>query len=373
MDTDLINKEIFKKYLDHSLNRKIEILHKDSSFLASIYGQYLLGLHFYLIADLDNLSKLILKLKKDNDFQSIIYLLEARKLLRLNKEKHSNLDLLIEKIINISYSEIWMGEKNFIIARYYELKCKNNLAIHYYQIADKSFNNIGCKSKALRMTYNSLVCMERESKKIPIREYAQTCWKALKFKEHSLAGILLTNLSQKLLDLGAYSSALKYANRAYNLLQVESGSFNHYNALIQKAYSNKLLKRTNNFNIDLEELKLSSHQEIQTIVKYLETDKIPSKKSPDVKLSEGWKQRLNQKQLTFKYKLSEMEDKLLGFLILSPKSKSKIMSYLWNFEGVDESIESRFKDLLSRIRKKRGPIVQHLNGLYYINVDENYI
>jgi hypothetical protein len=168
-----------------------------------------------------------------------------------------------------------------------------------------------------------------------------------------------------LLFIGAYSSALRILKHSLKNLLKEQDSLNYQLAEINLAHLYLITDYKSEFEIIVNKLNNSPYPEIKVALEYLLQKENPIDK---IKISEGWLWRLKRKLSTME-KLSEMEDRLLGYLALRQRTKDELMYSLWNKSLDSEILNSRLKRVLARLKKKRPYLITFTEPNYRLSMD----
>jgi len=335
--------------------------------------EYCKGLAFYLSGDIHELSNIINKIKSSTNFndnnikETVLTLLELR--LYIRSKDCKNLQNSISKIELVDHSQIaenYLGEFYFILARSYELLNFYKQAAKNYNLAAQFYQNQGLNKKYLKSLFNATVLREYLNDTIKLDEYQAILKIAIRERDRSIIGCTLRNLSFQLLFSGSYNSAFKIINRSLKALRFESAGLNYQLAELNLAHLYYLMGYYIELAKIIRKLESSKYPEIIAGVKLLKTHNF-SENCDDYSIS--WLWRL-QKKISSMPKVSELEDKLMGYLILSSRSKLEIVTYLWPQIKDNEIRNDRFKKVLARIKTKRPNIISYCAPFYKLNINE---
>lgn len=299
--------------------------------------------------------------------------------LRLNRIRRSLLSrqlnrarILCEKVVlGPLIDTVWGGEFLFLFARLHEFEEKNIEASDIYKQASLLYEINNCHKKSLRSYMNSLVCQGREGKEEELLpQYVTLYEQSSKTGDDIVASTCCHNISVTLLTLGACQSSLAWANKAIDEVNNDTGSLNYFQCLLHRADTLLKMKRPLEARRDIEEALISEHPTIQGAASILLKKLVgeTSLNNGEV-ISPGWKRR--ETELAPKQALTELEDKLIGFLISGSKSRNEIIAFLWN-ESVAETefLNDRFKQILKRLRKKFRYPIRQKSSLYFIDFSQ---
>lgn len=289
---------------------------------------------------------------------------ELRIAIRIREPKQS----LLKKAQDLfpSLSNSWQGEFAFIIAKTYEITEDKTEASKWYKASANAFEKSKVFKKSIRAFQNHLAIenqMNPERKFIS--EFFYVFRKAKTIKEFGVAGISLMNISREYERHGGHKAALKYINRAIPYLEHDAGQSHYYLALVHRCHIFYSLDRIAEAEQDYESAKISPHQEVKAALTAIDQIFRNQKNSEEIKnLTPGWKNRLQNKNQP---KLGDQESQFIEYISKSPRDKFEIIEHLYGNIINLEQAENRFKNLLSRVRKKYPSLFIFEDGKYKIS------
>ena len=338
----------------------------------SIEVEYCKGLAAYLSGDSNELLHIINKIKvavdcKDESLQdSLVRILELRLFVR--EKNIAELQAMISKLESdkvFSISQNYLGEYHFVLARGYELLSDYKKSVQNYQQAASFYHRQGLSKKYLKSLFNSMIHREYLTEMITLDEYHDLLKMAIRERDRSILGCILQNLSFQLLYAGSYNSALKLSKQSLRTLRFEGESLNYQLAELNLAHIYYLM----GYYTELSKLEIkfekSKYREIRAGIQLIKNSHVTENEKA---YSLGWSWRLH-KRLSSLPKLSELEDKLMGYLILSPRTRTEITTYLWPNLRDDDAANDRFKKVLSRFKSKRSKAILYSEPYYKLIIN----
>jgi tetratricopeptide (TPR) repeat protein len=343
---------------------------------------YLLGLYYYLSGNTAELSLLIQTLNTRLKLTRIQKLYLPILKLRLEIRKHDlenikleffNLQKLEHEIessekLMTSINDL-QGELYFVLARACELLSNNEKAIQYYQLAAEVYKSQGLYRKQCKSMFNALICEEHDQTNIAVAKHQELLRIAIKQRDRSVLGTILNNIAFRLLFLGAYHSAEKLISHSLSFLNYESNGLNFHVANLNLCHIYFLLGKKNLFFQTLDTLRTSPFTEVRETTILLDNYVRKNLRTQhDKYLTQGWLWRI-KKELSSLSKLTPLEDDLVGFLALAPRSRNEIIKFLWpSFSDLD-ILNSRFKRVIARLKLKRPGLVFYEQSTYQIRIN----
>lgn len=329
----------------------------------------------YMTADEKSLEKIFQKFKSLSEmpFQNeILTITELRILARrgaLTKTKCEQFLFAID-----TFDELWMGEAYFMLALCYA-KLKLYLkAKEYFKTSFIHLKNIGCKRKVLLAFQNFLAGISNSEPNISlISEYLVLIKEAKRLKFFDIEALTLLNLSREFQDRNATLLALDYCVRAEQLGRENLGSLQYWLIIAHKADLLIELKRIHEATLVYEELMAAENIEIKQSIEVLKVklESTSDKYFDKAQASPTWEERLTESKNRPKKHVGELEQKLIGFILEKPRTKQEIVIHLYGSKLDKHMLDSRFKKLISKARKKIPGIIVYHNGLYSIS-DSKY-
>ncbi len=346
---------------------------QESSQSLDLELDYCRGLAAYLAGDSDKLSEIINKIKMTSDGSNqnlkntLIKILNLRLLVRRKNLIH--LQSMISKIESQPHdliSENYLGEYHFVLARGYEMLSHYEYATFHYKQAAFHYQKQKLNKKYLKSLFNAMVNREYITEIIVLEEYHQLLKVAIQERDRSILGCVLQNLSFQLLFAGAYNSALKFSKHSLSTLRFEGESLNYQLAELNLGHLYYLLGYYTELKKLEKKLDQSQYPEIRAGIQLLKTSNFTDNKEL---YSLGWSWRLHNK-ISSLPKLSELEDKLMGYLVLSPRTRIEIISYLWPTLVDKDAANDRFKKVLARLKSKRPHAILYSKPFYRLVIND---
>jgi len=340
--------------------------------------EYCKGLAAYLSGDLSELSNIINEIKGGAESksprlrESVLLILELRFAVR---EKNLN---QIQKIISdleklsppaLAIEESYCGEFYFVLARSYELLLNYEKAVANYKLAAQHYKQQKLNKKYLKSLFNAMINKHYLNDITNIDEYHELLRAAISERDRSVIGSVLLNLSFQMLFSGAYNSALRINIKCLRFLRFETKSLNYHLAELNLAHIYYLLEYYTEFKKLVNHLDKSNYPEIKAGVQLLKTFDFNERPLKDGTLTLSWTWRFHKKMSSLS-KLSELEDKLLGYLTLAPRTRGAMISYLWPELSKEESSNDRIKKTLSRLKSKRPHSIYYDSPYYKLKINE---
>ncbi len=265
---------------------------------------------------------------------------------------------------------IWKAEALFVMGFANVKRHKHVKAKILFKNAYTCLKSIGCKRKSL-MAYQNYIAaignIDTERNMIP--EYLHFL-QMPNLSEFALPYVgALLNLAREYQKRNAFMVAMKYCEKAIAIVENQlPGNLQYWLALCLKADLLIDLNRKHEAIIQIEYILGSEHSEAVHACKMLQQKLSPSNsKSTFIEnsLSPTWKEKINEKKS--KVKLGELEQQLVLLISDSPLDKHDLIKELYGDKGDYYSLESRFKKLISRVRKKLPNLIIFKDGKYTIS------
>jgi hypothetical protein len=189
------------------------------------------------------------------------------------------------------------------------------------------------------------------------------------------AGLALNNIARELQKTGSLETALRYSNRALLLLKKDRSSLHYYMALLNRCHILCDLLLWSEAQKIFDEIMSGSFIEVKAASAALYKIINNKKSTADVnriELNPTWSERLNNKA-EHADSLTPTEEKFIAYISEVRRSKEQIIQHLFGDLIDSESANNRFKNLLSRIRKKRPLLVTFENGVFGLEDDGVHI
>lgn len=335
---------------------EFELLGEFESEQLGFYNQAILA---HTRGDVEALRSIIPQL--EGDFKTLsTYRLE------ILKQNYSNNEITVE--------EPFMGEAHFIMGLNFVNFKDYTKAKFHFQKAYQLLWKIDAQRKGIKSLMNMVVSESRHnSNKKLIVDYEFITKKALSIGDKITAGTCQLNISREYQMMGAFELALITCNRALDFLEADMGATHYFFALIHRCHLLIDLKRYPEALIDFQKAKGSSFSEIEEALKVVEVLLGDKKEIDLVHLEPTWKSRLKEHRNGVSFKdLTKTEAQLIKFLSTGPKDKNDIIDEIYGKNMDYESVDSRFRVLLMRLRKKKPSLVVYEQKQYRIS-DENFL
>ncbi len=236
------------------------------------------------------------------------------------------------------------------------------------QEAAASLRKIGAKKKAVKALMNCVVAKSRIEPELSwITEYYLIFKLARQAKAYDSAGICLHNIAKEYQTLGAYSSALLYANRSLKYLDRHRGGLNYFLALALRSYIFVSLGRLPEAKLDYELARYAKFPEITEALKILQVAFEPGHAAPIQLeyLTPAWRERVENNRVSM-VRVGSLEDKAVRYLSNGSLTKHELISKLYGSNIDIFSAENRLKNLLNRIRKRHKGLIVYDEGKYLL-------
>jgi tetratricopeptide (TPR) repeat protein len=277
-------------------------------------------------------------------------------------------------------SEIWEGERAFVLAMAHENRSELPQARDRYLRASELLTKARVHRKALKALMNHVAIeswIDPDDKRL-IADFSQVLGRALRLRDRAIAGIAILNISWEWERLGALEVALRYARHAVRFLERDFGSLNFHHGLVHRAHLYYRMGRLPEMEADLTLAESSKSAEIQSALRFLRTlaNEKPTRIlleefQKDPQLTPAWQERLswqlNPEKLSGDRLLSSLESKLISLVSLKPRTSRELLSQLYSGEVGAESARQRLDQLLLRLRKKVPGIILLREGHYHLH------
>lgn len=326
---------------------------------------YLTGNNQELLSIINKIKSMTSDLSEKNLQETLVIILELRLLVREKNLIELQKNILEMENLHSSIHESYLGEYHFVLARVYELFPNYEKAAKNYRQAAVYYQRQGLNKKYLKSLFNAMVHVEYLTGIISLDEYHKMLKLAIQERDRSILGCILQNLSFQLLFSGSYNSALKLCKQSLRVLRYEGESLNYQMVELNLAHLYYLLGYVAELTKLENKLENSKYPEIRAGIGLLKVADFPDNKE---NYSLGWSWRL-QKKISSLPKLSELEDKLMGYLILSPRTRSELIAYLWPILREGEATTDRLKKVLARLKSKRPQAIVYIEPFYKLIIN----
>jgi len=291
---------------------------------------------------------------------------------RIEIRKRSVTDRTISRLQSIEYPDlIWKGEVYFLLARAYGIIGDHINQKESYLKASFYYEQAQALRKSLKALQNAFAIegFLNPNKRLTL-EYNLILQKALELGDVEVAGLTSLNLSREMQLLGSKSMAMQYANDSIRYLQKDKGSLHFGLAVCHRAQLLFECGRTEECQRDIEEASMLEFPEVKSALTLL-TNHLQNKKSyqsPE-HLTLPWQNReFNGNYRTCNF--APLEEQLILILSQGPLNTHEIISKIFadEIKCIDyQTIINRFKNLLTRIKKKSPNLIIRENGKYCLS------
>ena len=318
-----------------------------------------------LEADFKNIEKAIKEIKFTEsskyyleDYSIVKLFIEAR--LQIRKLNFN--DQIMSQLNKINLTEdLLIGERAFVQALFFGQCNDYQLEQEYYEKSYVHFKKAGAMAKALLSLQNAIAS---EASIYPDRrftiEYNHLLQQAIHYKLFSTAGLCALNISREYQLIGAHLMALKMANKSLEYLQEDFGTQQYGLALCHRAQLLVEMSRTEEAQLDLDGSTLVETPEVSNARSYVLNLMQGNTIQVIGRNSSAWIDRKSKLSLPLSYSFGRAEESLLVALSQKPMDKNEILEILFEDEisKLDyEVVINRFKNLLSRVRKKAPELI----------------
>lgn len=267
------------------------------------------------------------------------------------------------------------GERHFLLAQAHDPLGELAQVAKHYSLAAKIYREQGCPKKAARSDYNAIVA---DSRRLPhksyVFEYQAVIDQSRRTGDTALEGMALIGIAREYQIQGLFTQALKMAEHAVDLLELERGSIHFGHALLQKAHVMIDLHRESEVLPLILEAEMAPFPEVLAAAKLLRTALDPARvwdRAWENDLMPTWRNRVPQ--LTTMAKVgrgteisTELEERLLKIVYNGPVDKWDLIERLYPKGGAPLALENRLKNLLNRVRRKYPEKIVCSEGRYSI-------
>lgn len=387
MNADLSLKNPILSVLNSNLDDLIELSSSTSKWPITI-TLYHSALVSYLKSDISALEEISLRVSnlienpivnmievldadQKNELSGIQALIKARLIIR--KREDEKMLFTSELLSKVEFENpLWQAELAFVKGLLYsyqhDYKNQKQSFLESYSL----FKNCEAMTIAL-LAYQNVLASEASlhpEKRLTV-EYYHLMNLALKHEIYNTAGLCALNISREYQLVSANLSALRLSNLAVEYLRQDIGTQHYGLALCHRAQLLFEMNRLAEAKVDLEETYLFDFIEVhharQFVEKLINNDSRPTLEN---KMVSAWLRRKTKSELGGNLNFGVAEEKLLELLSEGPKDKSTLLESIFSEEiqNLDyDVLINRFKNLLSRIRKKAPELIQFDGVKYYIS------
>jgi tetratricopeptide (TPR) repeat protein len=304
--------------------------------------------------------------QRGDDFRAVETLVSARMIL-LRREYSDEIATRLSALAG-THSEL-QGEAQYLLASLYFDQGCYELAEPLYHDASRSLQALGAKKKALNCLASAIAATSWiHPDKTFIAQYFSLYRQARRLRYAYVEGSALINISREYQKLGALGKALTFVTRALAVCKRDIGGVLYFSALAH--YCDLLLDagRKREALIALEFCRSCDFPEIQATARLLKSklDSSAGVSCDKAELTPIWREKLTQwvaQNNTTSYArgdtLASMEEQLLHFVAMTPRTRSEMRSFLYGMRIPTEAADSRLKSVIERIRRKRPGLLQY--------------
>lgn len=277
----------------------------------------------------------------------------------------------ISKEVSAQEMSLFKAESLFVLALSFQRHKFFAQAKQNFEMASEIYRRHDALKKSVRCWGNAIAalsCLHPES--FLIQEYNSLYNKSFEIEEWPGCVSALTNLSREYQRMGALTFAYEKIQEAQSIAErYMFFSREHHLALLQKAHILFNLQRLAELETLLPILAKSPFQEVSSSTEVL----IAKMRQEDIQIKEHvlptWVERASEnKEFDIKNQLETIEAEMIRLLALGPQTKEELIHKLYGDRIDFLNLENRFKNILSRARKKwPGRII--LNNEKYEWVD----
>lgn len=250
------------------------------------------------------------------------------------------------------YEPRFQGEIYFYLGKTFKEDHKFDFAMACFQKAYLSYERQTCHKKAVESLYQytMIQAQESESQNL-IPEFEFLIKKALKSSAHLTASKCYYHIGRHYMNQGATELALDYASQALDNLDGNHGVEFFYHALLFRCSLLLDLGQKNVALFDYQKAKASNFTSLKSKLKELKS------------VFE------NEEELN----LTKTESLLVKALNDGPLNKQDLVLKIYGDKIDWLAAESRFKMLLSRLKRKYPTILTLRDGKYFANKDQDVV
>lgn len=311
---------------------------------SKLYLETLLG---YLENDLFALEKLLEDVVKRYPSTDLSALCQMRVHLR---RFPSQVALSLENALLASELIVpeFCAEKNFLLGLYFQGLSQWQRAREHYERASILLKGLGLKKKEIKADLNALMAFRREAGNESVSDlhrFQEIARRAQELGANSVLGVVLRNLSEEFLWMGARDLAVQYAEHS---VQATTASFGTRDEFICRIHRLKLLEnmgRSSEVGSDYERSRFASFTHVFLV---------------ESRTSRPRSDSIRPRGLNVTH-----EQKLIEVLSKGPRTREEILSEIYSDCRSDRnSKERRLKDLFSRSRKNFRARIVYCDGRY---------
>lgn len=346
-----MNLDEFKSLLKMSLT---ELNLFRFNFKDTFCTHYAESLIYYLEGNLSLLENNLAKIEQLNidpfEKDLLCQLVSIRFQIRSKTLSAEAVNKLRALIYDQTLDDSLIGEIHFILGLAFEDLGNNYLSSEHYNHSYQKFHALGINQKSIKALHNFIASQSRIPEYMNrnyISEYKQLYLLSLKQKDFLTAGTCLTNIGIEEMNLQLYNQAKHQFARALKILEKNITTHQYYLALFKYLEAVNNLNQIHNFKHLLPLVKSNPFSDLNEIAErtlcFFDSHKEDAKNS-----------------------LSLHEEMLVKLLLDGPKEKGQLLDSLYG-ETLDFfTKENRFKNLLTRVKKKKIYTFRFQDGKYTI-------
>ena len=246
------------------------------------------------------------------------------------------------------FSSRFHGELYFSIAHKLEELGELVQAQSLYKAAYKSYQSQNCSKRAIEcLFFFTRISASIQSDFNTIAEFEFVLKRAIKANELSLVGMCHLAMAQEYKRLKCYEVALEHITSAIGYMEDEKGAELFYRALLHRSHLLILLGFKNQARFDYQKVVAAKMKVLQPTLRNI-------------------RNLLDSSEMI---KLTKSEKRLVEALMKNPMSKKDLIIRLYGNKIDWFAADSRFKMLLSRLRKKDSTLVFEKQDLFHVRHD----
>jgi len=325
---------------------------------------YLKALIHYIKGDLETLENLLkthVHFQGQTDINGVLYELAE---MRLNIARFKTFNLTdFASFLKLAedLNPILRAEAHLLAAFLYGNANDFQNECEQFQLAAFYFQKTQAMHRYIRAKMNALAAKTSiEPEKQFLAEHLNLSREAKKIKDHMTVGNCYLNISREYQKMNARRVALKYIQKSLIVLHNETGSLNYYMSLVHRAHLFLELNRYSEALTDLEEASAAPFEEIKSAVALLKSN-FKAEVDPS-KMTDSWRERMSEIKPV--EELAELEQSLVDYISVKARDKFEIIEFLYGTRLPYQNAENRFKNVLSRVRKKIPNGIFLIDGKY---------
>lgn len=356
--------------LEDLMNLRPQLNTADPQSIESIYAKVL---YHFLKNEVTELEAMMNSLDMTALPESLAQLIHLRLKYRMQTLSLTETENLYHKIFE-SHPDMWKAESLFVLALNFQRHQSYVQAERCFEAASLTYRLNGALKKSLRCWGNAIAALScHHPESFLIQEYRALYQKAFELEEWPSCAGALVNLSREYQRMGALSLAFEKAKEAEQIAERHLFfSREHHLSLLQKSHLLFCLNRIYELEQILPVLVNSTYADVkdsaQVLLAKMNNEKIISTGN----VLPTWAERAaDDREFDTKNDTDSLEGELIRVLSEGSKSKEELVTHLYGDKIDYLTLENRFKNVLSRARKKLPGRIIFSSGKYEL-VDISY-